>query len=192
MFFSFIFRIKRKLFLSAGFYMNAFKLFELRQLYTGRFFCGKKISFGRDFSLFFDKSLSAIHLGNNIVFRDYCQLRSGMAGKLTIGNNVFFNNNCSINCFQKITIGDNCQFGEGVKFYDHNHVHAEKDKNINDQGYSTGSIVVGNNCWIGTNVVILKNVEIGDNVVIGAGCIVYRSIPANSVVINKQEQIFYG
>ena len=40
----------------------------------------------------------------------------------------------------------------------------------------------GNNCWICTNAVILKGVEIGDNSVIGAGCVIYRDIPANSVV----------
>ena len=41
---------------------------------------------------------------------------------------------------------------------------------------------IGNNCWICTNAVILKGVEIGDNSVIGAGCVIYRDIPANSVV----------
>ncbi len=44
------------------------------------------------------------------------------------------------------------------------------------------SIKIGNNCWICTNAVILKGVEIGDNSVIGAGCVIYRDIPANSVV----------
>lgn len=44
------------------------------------------------------------------------------------------------------------------------------------------SIKIGNNCWICTNAVILKGVEIGDNNVIGAGCVIYRDIPANSVV----------
>lgn len=188
MFFN-LFRIKRKIYSLLKNFTFACKIFELRKLYPKRFFIGNGVNFGKDFSIHYDISSSSIILGNNIEFRDYCQLRSGSNGELKIGNNVFFNNNCSLTCFSEITIGNNCQFGEGVKFYDHNHEYASKDQNINEQGYSFGKIVVGNNCWFGTNVVVLKNVVIGDNVVIGAGCVVYKSIPSNSVVINKQEQI---
>jgi acetyltransferase-like isoleucine patch superfamily enzyme len=37
--------------------------------------------------------------------------------------------------------------------------------------------------------VVLKGVEIGDNCIIGAGCVIHKSIPANSTVLNNQEQI---
>ncbi|MDU4326324.1 MAG: DapH/DapD/GlmU-related protein, partial [Clostridium celatum] len=42
-------------------------------------------------------------------------------------------------------------------------------------------ITIGNNVWIGGNVVITPGVNIGDNVVIGAGSVVTRDIPANVV-----------
>jgi len=57
---------------------------------------------------------------------------------------------------------------------------------VSNQGYTIGKIKIGNNCWIGSHVVILKDVTIGDNVVIGAGCIIHKSIPGNSVVMNNQ------
>ncbi|WP_245539688.1 hypothetical protein [Riemerella columbina] len=38
-----------------------------------------------------------------------------------------------------------------------------------------------------TNCIILKGVTIGDNSIIGAGCIIYKDVPANSIIINKQE-----
>ena len=41
-------------------------------------------------------------------------------------------------------------------------------------------VTVGNDCWLGANVVICPGVTIGDNCVIGAGSVVTRSIPANS------------
>lgn len=44
-----------------------------------------------------------------------------------------------------------------------------------------GKITVGENCFIGCRSVILPNVEIGDNVIIGAGSVVNRSIPSNTV-----------
>ena len=86
----------------------------------------------------------------------------------------------------EIFIGDNTQFGESVKIYDHNHQYRNLNLSIKQQGYAKGKVIIGNNCWIGSNVVILKDVEIGDNVVIGAGCVIYKSIPSNSLVINNQ------
>lgn len=73
-------------------------------------------------------------------------------------------------------------FGENVKIYDQNHKFRDRTKLIREQGYSKGRVKIGSNCWICTNAVILKGVEIGDNCVIGAGCIIYHNIPANSVV----------
>ncbi len=110
-------------------------------------------------------------------------------GHLTIGDNTFFNNDCSINCHGRITIGDNCLFGENVKIYDHNHIFKDLETPISKQGYKVGEIAIGNNCWIGANTTILANVKIGDNVVIGANCLIYKSIPSNTVVKNKVDLI---
>ena len=110
----------------------------------------------------------------------------GKNGELTIGENCFFNNQCSITCLGKIEIGSNNQFGEAVLIYDHNHNFRDKTQLVSNQGYTIGKIKIGNNCWIGSHVVILKDVTIGDNVVIGAGCIIHKSIPGNSVVMNNQ------
>lgn len=44
-----------------------------------------------------------------------------------------------------------------------------------------GKIVVGNNCFIGCRTTILPGVKIGDNTIIGAGSVVNRDIPSNSV-----------
>jgi acetyltransferase-like isoleucine patch superfamily enzyme len=184
------FRILRKL---GGFYEYLQKrllLCKWHALYAGRFTTSRNLGWGKLFGLYFDASLSRVRIGSAVQFRDYCQVRSGMNGTLMIGNRVFFNNHCSITCFHSIVIGDDCQFGEGVKFYDHNHQYRATDIPSNQQGYSIGSIKIGNNCWMGSNVVVLKNVEIGDNVVIGAGCIVHKSIPSNTVVIHKNEHIY--
>ena len=46
-------------------------------------------------------------------------------------------------------------------------------------------IEVGNNVWIGGNVVVLPGVKIGDNCVIGAGSVVVKDIPENSVAVGN-------
>ena len=46
-------------------------------------------------------------------------------------------------------------------------------------------ITVGNNVWIGGNVVVVPGVTIGDNCVIGAGSVVTKDIPANSLAVGN-------
>lgn len=181
------FRILRKTGSILKSLQQQFQLTAWKALYQGRFSCGSDFVRGKMFGLYFDASSSRVNIGAAVQFRDGCQIRTGMNGTLTIGNRVFFNNYCSITCFHSVTIGDDCQFGEGVKFYDHNHQYKATDRPINQQGYSTGSIRIGNNCWFGSDVIVLKDVEIGDNVVIGAGCVIHQSVPSGSVIINKQQ-----
>lgn len=162
------------------------RIWFLKILYKNRFSSGKNFLFKFSSQIKLDITGSYIHFGDWVLVRDFCIFRAEKNGQLSIGNNVFFNNNCSLNCIGNIVIGNNCQFGEGVKMYDHNHVYLNREKLIAEQGYTIGKISIGDNCWIGSNVVILKDVEIGNNVVVGAGCVIYKSIPSGSVVINQQ------
>lgn len=130
---------------------------------------------------------STIVIGNKVDIRNFFNLIVGNNAKLNIKDNVFFNNNCSINCLDNIEIGENTLFGENVKLYDHNHRY-NNDK-VFHQEFSTAPIKIGKNCWLGSNVVVLKGVTIGDNTIIGAGCVIHKDIPSNTVIINKQEHL---
>lgn len=76
-------------------------------------------------------------------------------------------------------------FGDGVRIFDHNHKYS--NYHIEKIQFTADKITIGNNCWIGTNVVILKGVTIGDNVIIGANALIYKDIPANSIVTSQEE-----
>lgn len=138
--------------------------------------------------------LWSLQYGDNIVlekfhFRDNFHIYIEEDGILKIGRNVFFNNNCSVTVRLKVSIGANCIFGENVKIYDHNHKFKEPNTPIYKQGFSSEEIVIEDDCWIASNVIILKGVHIGRHSVIGAGVIVYKDIPSNSVVMCHQNTI---
>ena len=103
-------------------------------------------------------------------------------GKVTIGDNCFFNNGCSINALESVSIGDGTIFGSNCHVYDHNHRFSDDEQTIKSQGYTTAPTKIGNHCWLGTNVVVLKGVTIGDNCVIGAGVVVSEDVPEGTVV----------
>ena len=120
-------------------------------------------------------------VGTNVICRNFENFHVS-SGKLILHNGVFINNSCSFNCMERIEIGSGTMMGEGVRFYDHDHVYtAEK---IEKWQWTTAPIRVGRDCWIGSNVTILKGVTIGDNTIIGAGCLIRNDVPANSVVYN--------
>ena len=120
-------------------------------------------------------------VGSNVICRNFENFHVS-SGKLILHDGVFVNNYCSFNCMERIEVGNGTMMGEGVRFYDHDHVYtAEK---IEKWQWTTAPIRVGRDCWIGSNVTILKGVTIGDNTIIGAGCLVRNDIPANSVVYN--------
>lgn len=131
---------------------------------------------------------SKFNYGKKFYFRKGFILMIGKNATVNIGENCFFNNYCSVNALQNITIGNGTIFGENVRIYDHNHRFAKKNILIKNQGYSTSNIYIGDNCWIGSDVIILKGASIGDNCVIGAGCIINSIIPNNTIVRNNQIQ----
>lgn len=129
---------------------------------------------------------SKIRIGDNFNLRKNCIFRTTRNAEIKIGTNVFFNSNCSLNSMGRIEIGDYCNFGENVLIYDHNHNYKTKGIPICEQGYSVSAVKIGNNCWIGSGCVILKGVTIGDNSVIGANNLIYKSIQANTLILNNQ------
>ncbi|KPU43711.1 putative acetyltransferase [Oxobacter pfennigii] len=129
---------------------------------------------------------NSLKVGKKFSARKGLNIRIGKNAILKIGDNVFFNNDCSLNCLLDVSIGDDCIFGENVKIYDHNHSFIDSEQLIRTQGYRTAPIEIGNNCWFGSDSIILPGVKIGSNCVIGAGCIIHKDIPNDSIIKNIQ------
>lgn len=102
---------------------------------------------------------------------------------IEIGNNFYANYDCIIIDINKVIIGNNVMIGPRTGIYTAGH---PIDAEIRNLGLEFGKpIIIGNNVWIGGNVVILPEVRIGDNVVIGAGSVVTKDIPSNVVAVGN-------
>ncbi len=87
-----------------------------------------------------------------------------------------------------ITLGNNVHITEGVNFITHDGgtlLYRDKVADLE----ITKPIVVGDNVYIGNDVIILPGVTIGSNVVIGAGAVVSRDIPDNSVAVGVPARV---
>lgn len=102
---------------------------------------------------------------------------------IEVGNNFFANYNCVILDVAKVTIGENVMFAPNVSIYTAGHpIHPES----RNSGYEYGiPVTIGNNVWVGGNVVITPGVTIGNNVVIGAGSVVTKDIPDNVITVGN-------
>ncbi|WP_449161426.1 DapH/DapD/GlmU-related protein [Streptococcus sp.] len=126
-------------------------------------------------------SKASLIVGRNVICRNFENFHVS-SGKLILHDGVFINNSCSFNCMERIEIDSGTMMGEGVRFYDHDHIYTAET--IEKWQWTSEPIIVGRDCWIGSNVTILKGVTIGENTIIGAGCLIRNDIPANSVVYN--------
>ncbi len=100
-----------------------------------------------------------------------------------IGENFYSNHNLTLLDCDKITFGDNVFIGPNCGFYAVGHAVDATERN--DRVYTLSPITVGNNVWIGGHVSVMLGVTIGDNSVIGAGSVVTKDIPANSVAVGN-------
>lgn len=126
-----------------------------------------------------------IALGDRVFAERQCVIVA-VGGRLTVGAHTYFNSNCTVVCHERMKIGSGCMFGPNVCVYDHDHQYGY-DGISSD--YRTSPVMIGDDCWIGANVIILRGTQIGDHCVIGAGVVVKGDIPAHSVVTGNRELV---
>ncbi|WP_370899322.1 acyltransferase [Chryseobacterium gossypii] len=116
-------------------------------------------------------------------FQHSVYLRVCISNGLKLGKDVVVRNHVSFGSEPfLVEIGDGTRIASGVTFV----THSGATINIRKlEGYEEvrnfGRIKVGKNCAIGSNSVILQDVEIGDNCVLGANSVLSESMPEHTV-----------
>ncbi len=104
---------------------------------------------------------------------------------IKIGKNVFINACCRFQDQGGIEIGDGSLIGHNTTIATLNHdFNPAKRQNL-----TPSPVKIGKNVWIGSDCTILPGVEIGDGVIIGAGSVVTKSIPTNTIAVGNPARV---
>lgn len=156
--------------------------------------CGKMVKF-EDYSEIHGLCEEGLHFGDYVTIGRGTLIRpSSYYGKdlgkgLEIGEHSSIGPYGYVGCSGKIVIGKNVMFGPKCSLFAENHVFSDKESSIKSQGVSQKGIVIEDDCWIASNVIILDGVTIGKGSVIGAGTLVSKDVPPGSIVIDRRDKV---
>jgi acetyltransferase-like isoleucine patch superfamily enzyme len=110
--------------------------------------------------------------------------------QVRIGKGVFLNMGVMIASEQLVEIGDHSMLANGCFVSDASHRYDDPDRPITWQGFeSKGPTRIGENCWLGANVVVTSGVSIGERCVIGANSVVTRDIESFSIAAGSPAKV---
>lgn len=127
-------------------------------------------------------------------------LNSQSGGKIILGDYAKIGEHCVINAVESITLGNYTAVAENVHITDNNNhpvnpsyrkymrICGDKESRLWKHS-AHAPVIIGENCWIGRNVSIMKGVTIGDNAIIAANSVVTRSVPANCIVAGNPAKV---
>jgi acetyltransferase-like isoleucine patch superfamily enzyme len=126
--------------------------------------CGKRAKF-EDYSEIHGLCTDGLIFGNDVTIGRGVMIRpssyygTGMLGKgLIIGDNSSIGPYAYVGCSGKIIIGKNVMFGPKCSLFAENHNFNDESITIKNQGVNQKGIIIEDNCWIGSNVIILDGV----------------------------------
>ncbi len=106
---------------------------------------------------------------------------------ISVGDDFLANYNVTILDAAKVHIGNHVMLGPNVLISAAGHPLSPKERRKH-LAYAK-PITIGNDVWVGGNVTILPGVKIGNNVVIGAGAVVNKDIPDDSLAVGVPAKV---
>ena len=125
-------------------------------------------------------------LGRHSVVESFCCINNAV-GDVIIGDYTRVGLHNTI--IGPVTIGSHVNLAQGITVTALNHNFSEADRRIDEQGITTGQVVIGDDVWIGANAVVLPNVSIGRHCVVAAGAVVTKDVPDGCVVAGVPAKI---
>jgi len=98
----------------------------------------------------------------------------------TLGDHSELGTRCMIQ--SNVHIGNNVIMGPDVKIYSRNHKFDRLDVPIQAQGKSYYETYIGNDVWLGANVIVTAGCKVGNHVIVAAGAVVTKDVPDFAIV----------
>ncbi len=124
---------------------------------------------------------ASVHLGRWCWIGHGCKIRAH-EGEVRIGAKTVLGQECTISCFQHVSIGRECIVADRVMLIDFDHGVVDVERPIREQGIYKRDVRIANNVWIGYGATFLRGVSVGDNVIAGTYAVVTKDVPDNAVV----------
>jgi acetyltransferase-like isoleucine patch superfamily enzyme len=134
------------------------------------------------------------NLNGRIVLAENVMLGKGFTihcygGIVNIGLNTIFGPNVVIYGHGNVTVGKNCLIAMECKIIASNHQIPSASINIIDVPDINKPVVIGNDVWLGANVIVLAGITIGDGCVVGAGSVVTKNLEPYSIAVGNPAKI---
>jgi acetyltransferase-like isoleucine patch superfamily enzyme len=110
-----------------------------------------------------------------------CKIRAH-EGEISIGAKTVMGQECTISAYQRVSIGRECIIADRAMLIDFDHGMVEVERPIREQGIYKRDVTLGHNVWLGYGACVLRGVAVGDNCVIGTNSVVTRDVAENAVV----------
>ncbi|MDX8150559.1 acyltransferase [Patulibacter brassicae] len=131
-----------------------------------------------------------LEIGPQAFFEPGVWLTGGPDARIVIGGGTFLNLGVMVAAEQLVEIGEHCMAANGCLITDANHRFDDPTKPVPWQGFaSKGPTTIGDNVWLGANVVVTSGVAIGSRCVIGANSVVTTDIPPFSIAAGAPARV---
>lgn len=140
---------------------------------------GARIIIGKGVTLVSEATANTAGINHPVIIS-----AEGTNSIIKIGDRVGISGASIVTC-SSIEIGDDTAIGANCNIYgtDFHVINAdERLKQTRTEEAPTSPIIIGQRCWLASNVTILKGVTIGDEVVIGAMSLVNKDVPSKTLV----------
>ena len=131
-----------------------------------------------------------LEVGSGVLLEPGVWITVPGSGRVRIGEGTFLNLGVMVAAQELVEIGAHCMLANGCFVSDSSHRFEDPELPVTWQGFtSKGPTRIGDNCWLGANVVVTSGTTIGERCVIGANSVVTGSIEPFSIAAGAPARV---
>jgi acetyltransferase-like isoleucine patch superfamily enzyme len=142
---------------------------------------GRGFSIGANSHVSLDRGAKLV-IGDDVFVDRDTEIVVQKNAKMTIGDSVYIGRRNVISAQTELSIGTNGMTAHQVTIIDSNHGYLDREKPMRLQESTAAPVVLEQDVWLSTGVVVLPGVRLGSRTVVAANSVVTKSFEGNGVV----------